>query len=66
MSVVKVIEIICEGKTIEDALQSGLKEAAKTVKFIKQMNVNHIECIVDKDKITQYRVNVNVSFLVKN
>lgn len=66
MSVVKVIQIICEGKSVEEALQAGLKEASSTVKYINQMNVNHVECIVENDKITKFRVNANVSFLVKH
>ena len=32
MSIVKVIEVISEGKTIEAALQNAVKEASKTIK----------------------------------
>ncbi|MBA3238945.1 MAG: dodecin domain-containing protein [Parachlamydiaceae bacterium] len=66
MSVVKVIEIICEGSSVEDALQNGLKEASSTLKYINQLNVRHVEALVENDKIVKYRVNTNVSFLVKN
>ncbi len=38
MSIVKVIEILCEGKSIEDALCNGVKEASKTVKNIKNLS----------------------------
>ncbi|MFN4174330.1 MAG: dodecin family protein [Parachlamydiaceae bacterium] len=66
MSVVKVLELIGEGKSIEDAIASTLKHAAKTVKNIRQLNVQHIEAIVEKNKIVKYRVNVNLSFVVDN
>ena len=66
MSVVKVIEIISEGASIEEAMKSAVKEAAKTVKEIKQVNVEHIEGLVENDQITKFRVNLKLSFLVKN
>lgn len=65
MSVAKVIEIICEGKTIEEALQSGVKEVAKTVREVCQINVEHIEAKVEKSKIVKYRVIAKVSFVVE-
>ena len=34
MSVVKIIEISCEGKSIEEAMQAGVAEASKTLKNI--------------------------------
>ncbi len=34
MSIVKVIEVICEGKTIEAALKAAVREASKTIKQI--------------------------------
>jgi flavin-binding protein dodecin len=66
MSVVKVIEIMCEGKTIEGALNAGLKEASKTVKHIKQIDVKWIHACVENDKISCYRVNAKISFVVKH
>lgn len=69
MSIVKVIEIISEGKTLEEAINSGVEEASKTVQNIKQINVDHIEGIVEKNKsskyrISKFRVNSKISFLV--
>lgn len=66
MSIVKVIEVISEGSSIEEALKSAVEDAAKTVKLIKQANVEHIECIVENDKITKFRVNSKISFIVQN
>lgn len=64
MSVVKVIEVISEGKSIEDALQSAITEASKTLHNIKQINVEHISGIVENNKIVTFRVNTKVSFMV--
>lgn len=64
MSIVKVIEVICEGATVDDALKSGVKEAAKTIQNIRQINVEHIEALVEKNKLTKFRVNAKISFVV--
>ena len=64
MSIVKVIEVISEGKNVDDAIANALKEAALTITDIKQVNVEHIEAIVEKNKITKIRVHAKVSFLV--
>lgn len=66
MSVVKVIEIISEGSSIEEAMKSAVVEAAKTVKLIKQINVEHIEALVENEQITKFRVILKLSFLVEN
>lgn len=64
MSVVKIIEIISQGKTIEAALQTAVTEAAKTLYNIKQINVDHISAIVENNKITEFRVTAKISFVV--
>lgn len=66
MSIVKVIEVISEGKTIDEAIKAGVQEAAKTVDQIRQVNVEHIEALVEKNEVTKFRVNSKISFLVKH
>lgn len=66
MSVVKVIEILCEGKSIEDALSSGVREAGKTVKHIKQVDVKWVHAVVENDQIVKYRVNAKISFVIQH
>jgi len=66
MSIVKVIEVLCEGKTIEDAMSAGVKEASKTIKNIKQIDVKWIHAHVENEKITSYRVNAKISFVVEH
>lgn len=66
MAVVKIIEVISEGKTIEQAMEAAVSEVTKTVQNVNQINVVHIEGIIEKNKISKYRVNSNISFLVEH
>jgi flavin-binding protein dodecin len=65
-SVVKVIELIAQSdKSWDDAAQSAVKEAAKTVKQIKSVWIDNFSCEVEGERITRYRVNAKVSFVVE-
>ena len=67
MSVAKVTEIIAGSeKSIEDAIESGIKRANKTIKNIKSAWVDGINIEVEKGKITNYRVNMKVTFVLKD
>mgnify|MGYP006146124549 CR=1 FL=1 len=65
-TVTKVIEVSSSsGKSVEDAVQLGLKKVASTVKGIKGAWVNEIKVITSEDgSITEWRVNMRVSFVV--
>ena len=63
MSVVKVIEIMCNSKvSFEDAVKNVIKEASKTVKDIKSVYVQDMQVTVKNNQIEDYRVNTKVSF----
>lgn len=64
--VTKVIEVSSAStKSVEDAVQLGLKKVAKTVKNIKGAWINETKVITaDDGTITEWRVNMRVSFLV--
>ena len=65
-SVVKVIEDIAQSeKSFDDAAQNAVKEVAKTVKNIKSIWVDNFSGTVEGDRITEFRVNAKVSFLVE-
>lgn len=65
MAVIKVIEIMANSsKSWEDATQNAVKHAAKTVKNIKSVYVNEQTAVVSGENITDYRVNVKISFEV--
>jgi len=65
MSLAKVIEILAEGTTIEKAVEAAVKEASDTVRNIKHVYVEGIQAFVEDTKITKYRVNVKVTFVVE-
>jgi flavin-binding protein dodecin len=65
MSVLKVIEILASSPVSwEDATASAVKMAAKTVKEIRSVYVQDQSAVVVKNKITEYRVNVKITFEV--
>lgn len=64
MSLAKVIEVIAEGKTIELAVDAAVKEASDSVRNIKSIFIEGIQALVDDSKVTKYRVNVKVTFVL--
>jgi len=67
MSVAKVTEIIASSDTsFEDAVNEGVKRADKTLKNIKSVWIKDQKAIVDKGKISEYRVTMKVSFVLKD
>ena len=65
MAIMKVIEILADSKkSWEDATANAVKKAAKSINNIKSANVMHQSCVVNKGKITAYRVNVKITFAV--
>lgn len=67
MAVLKVIEILANSKkSWEDATQNATKHASKSIRNIRSVNVNNMSATVDKKgSITEYRVNVKISFEVE-
>lgn len=67
MSVAKVTEITASSKkSFEDAIQSGIKRAGKTLQNIRSAWVQEQSVVVKEDKITEYRVNMKVTFVLKD
>ena len=67
MAVLKVIEIMASSeKSWEDATAIAVKMAGKTVKEIRSVYVQDMSAVVNKNKITEFRVNVKISFEVMN
>ncbi len=65
MSVAKVIEIKAESDTsFEDAVHEGIKSAAKTVHNIRGAWIKGQQVVVDDNKVTKYRVDLKVSFVL--
>jgi flavin-binding protein dodecin len=63
MPIVKVIEIIASSeKSIEDALQTAVTEASKTIHNIDSIFVKDIKAHVKDGKITTYGLICKISF----
>ena len=66
-SIVKVIEVIAQSdKGFDDAARSAVKEAAKTIKGIKSVWIDNLSAEVEGDRITHYRVNAKISFVLES
>ena len=67
MSVAKVTEITASSKkSFEDAMKNGIKRAGKTLQNIQGAWVQEQSVVVKDDKITEYRVNMKVTFVLKD
>jgi flavin-binding protein dodecin len=67
MAVLKVIEIMADSeKSWEDATAVAVKIAGKTVKEIRSAYVKDMSVVVKNNKITEYRVNLKITFEVLN
>lgn len=66
MSLAKVIEVLAEGDSIESAVQSAVDEAGETVRGIKHVYVNDVQALVEDGRVSRYRVNCKVTFVVDN
>jgi flavin-binding protein dodecin len=67
MSIAKVIEVTAASpNSVEDAVRSGLKKVAETVKNIKGAWVNETKVVTDGDgNVVEWRVTLKVTFLVE-
>jgi len=67
MSVAKVTEIIASSsKSFDDAFAQGVKRADKTLKGVKGAWIKDQKAVIDGGKITEYRVTMKVSFVLKD
>lgn len=65
MSVAKVSEISAtSAKSFEDAIQQGLTRAGKTLRNIRGAWIKEQHIHVDKGKVTEYRVNMMITFVL--
>lgn len=65
MGILKVIEVLAESpKSWEDAAQQAVAHAGKTVRNIKSIYVKEMEATVENGKISKFRVNAKISFML--
>lgn len=66
MSVAKTTEITAgSGTSFEDAIREGIRKTAKTVDNIEGAWVKEQKVIVKDGDVTEYRVTMKVTFIVK-
>ena len=67
MSLAKLTEInAASDKSFEDAVNKGIKRASKTLKIVVGAWVQDKQVTVKNGKISEYRVNLKVTFILKN
>ena len=65
-NVVKVSTIIGSSpESFAKAAQSAVEEAAKTIRGITGADVMSMSCMVEGDRITEYKTTVNIAFVVE-
>lgn len=66
MAVLKVIEVLANSeKSWEDATKKAVAHASKSIKHIKSVYVQDQSASVDDGEVTDFRVNVKITFEVK-
>ena len=67
MTVIKIVELVgVSKKGLQDAVENAVKEAPKTVRNLKGVDILSWTGKIDGDKIVEYRVNVKISFVVES
>ena len=65
MAILKVIEVLANSSTSwEDATNKAVVEASKTVKNISSVYVQDMSATVNDGKVSEYRVNVKITFQI--
>lgn len=65
MPVAKVTEIIASSSvSFEDAIKQGIARADKTLKNIRGAWIKDQKVVVEKGKVTEFRVAMKVSFVL--
>ena len=66
MAVTKVVEInAASSKSFEDAISVGISKANETVRDIRGAWVKEQQVIVEDGKISEYRADLKVSFVLE-
>lgn len=67
MSIAKVTEVISSSpKSFEDAIDEGVRRAAKTLKNIQSAWVKDQSVVVKDSEVTEYRVAMMITFVLKD
>ena len=65
-TVAKVIELTAASpKSIEVAIETGIRRADSTLDQVEGAWIQDIKCVVKNGKVAEWRVNMKVTFLLK-
>lgn len=66
MTMLKIIDVLAESdKSWEDAAQSAVQEASKSVRNIKSIYIKDFEATVDNARVVKYRINAKITFILE-
>ncbi|HEV8306330.1 MAG TPA: dodecin family protein [Methylomirabilota bacterium] len=66
MAVARVTKITAaSAKSWQDAVEQGLKRASKTVRGITGLHVVEQKAHIEKGRITEYRVTMEITFILE-
>ncbi|MEX2574169.1 MAG: dodecin family protein [Balneolaceae bacterium] len=65
-SVVKVIELLAQGDSVENAIENGVEEASRSIRGIKSVYVKDIKAMISDNKVETYRLVLKVSFQLQD
>ena len=66
MAIARDTHIIASSpKGIEEAIQLGLKRAAKTIRGITGIHIDEINAKVVRGKLVEYRVHMRITFILE-
>ena len=67
MAVARVTEIIASSpKSFDDAIKAAIKRANKTLQNVRGAWIKDQSMKIEKDKVTEYRVTMKITFVLKN
>ncbi|MFO8132606.1 MAG: dodecin family protein [Thermoplasmatota archaeon] len=66
MSVIKSIELVGSSPdTFEDAVNTAINEAKKTIRNIRRVKVDDMEVLIENDEIVSYQTKIKLYFMVE-
>ena len=67
MSVAKITEITSSSTvSFDDAISTGIARANKTIKNLTGARIKDQSMVLDNGKVQEYRVNLKVTFILKD
>jgi len=66
MPIIKIIEVIgTSKKSFDEAVEKAIERTNKTIKNVVGVDIVGQKLVVEKGKIIEYRVNLNIAFVVE-